>query len=97
MDETPVGFERKLEWKMLGIVGEQLLLSAELTHPSASPALWLHNGKRIAEDEHHAISTSDLINELTLKDITYEMAGRYAIQADTSECSTTVEVSFCVF
>uniref|UniRef100_A0A915ER06 Titin n=1 Tax=Ditylenchus dipsaci TaxID=166011 RepID=A0A915ER06_9BILA len=96
VDETPVQFARKLDWKKTGIVGKDLVLSADLSHKADEAderIIWLHNGERISDsDPHYNMSFSGLTPKLELADITYQMAGRYSLQVDEVECSTMVEV-----
>ncbi|KAI1719915.1 immunoglobulin i-set domain-containing protein [Ditylenchus destructor] len=92
VEEIPVEFARKLDWKRVGIVSQTLRLTAELSH-QAERVEWFHNGEKIREgDESYRISFSGLVQNLELLNIKYSMEGRYSLQVDEVECSTIVDI-----
>ncbi|KAI6180537.1 hypothetical protein M3Y98_00731100 [Aphelenchoides besseyi] len=92
VDETPVEFVRKLERKTIAIAGEVTMLNVELSH-NAEQVRWFFNGQQIAADATgYRIISDGIVQALQILKPSYELEGRYSVQADQSETSTVLEV-----
>ncbi|KAI6223322.1 hypothetical protein M3Y95_00877500 [Aphelenchoides besseyi] len=92
VDETPVEFVRKLERKTIAIAGEVTMLNVELSH-NAEQVRWFFNGQLIAADATgYRIIADGIVQALQIMKPSYELEGRYSVQADQSETSTVLEV-----
>uniref|UniRef100_A0A1I7SFQ9 Ig-like domain-containing protein n=1 Tax=Bursaphelenchus xylophilus TaxID=6326 RepID=A0A1I7SFQ9_BURXY len=92
VDETPVEFERKLDYRTTAKLGEVCTLSVVLSHV-AEKVTWYFNS--IPVDQHDP--TFRIIDEKTIQALqilkpSYEMVGRFSVMADQSECSTLFDI-----
>ncbi|VDK29232.1 unnamed protein product [Gongylonema pulchrum] len=90
VEDTPAEIVERLPWRTSGKFGEDITLSVTATHP-AQTVTWKINGEELPK-ENYVTAREGNLYKLTIINATYEQAGRYSVNIDSSETSTTVIV-----
>uniref|UniRef100_A0A1I7VXR7 non-specific serine/threonine protein kinase n=1 Tax=Loa loa TaxID=7209 RepID=A0A1I7VXR7_LOALO len=90
VEDTPAEIIEPLPRRSFGKCGENVTLAVSVTHPAHS-IVWEFNGEKLPQDDgNYMIAEEGNIYTLTIKDATYNDAGRYSIKVDSLETSTTL-------
>ncbi|VDM43005.1 unnamed protein product, partial [Toxocara canis] len=91
VEETAVEIKDRLPQRSVGTADNDLNLSVTLSH-EAQNVNWFFNGQPIEESDSVVINTEKDVTTLTIKNATFDHAGRYSVSADGAETSTVVEI-----
>lgn len=92
VEDTPAEIVERLPRRSFGKSGEDITLAVSVTHP-AHTIVWQFNGEELPkEEEIYVTAREENVYTLTIKNATYERAGRYSVKVDSSETSTTLVV-----
>ncbi|VDN06565.1 unnamed protein product, partial [Thelazia callipaeda] len=90
VEDTPAEITERLPRRSFGRCGKDVTLSVTVTHP-AHTVVWKFNGEELPNEPEKYVTTKDNnIYTLIIKDATYDSAGRYSVQIDSSETSTVL-------
>uniref|UniRef100_A0A158Q6S8 Fibronectin type-III domain-containing protein n=1 Tax=Elaeophora elaphi TaxID=1147741 RepID=A0A158Q6S8_9BILA len=90
VEDTPAEIIEPLPRRSFGKCGEDVTLAVFVTHPAHS-IVWEFKGEKLSEDdENYVIAGEGSVYRLTIKNATYDHAGRYSINVDSLETSTTL-------
>ncbi|CAG9530817.1 unnamed protein product, partial [Cercopithifilaria johnstoni] len=88
VEDTPAEIIEPLPRRSFGKCGEDVVLAVSVTHPPYS-IIWEFNGEKLSEDDkNYVIAGEGNTYTLTIKNATYDHAGRYSIKVDSLETST---------
>ncbi|VBB25891.1 unnamed protein product, partial [Acanthocheilonema viteae] len=88
VEDTPAEIIELLPRRTFGKCGEDVTLAVSVTHPAHS-IIWECKGEKVSQDdENYVITQQGNIYTLTIKNATYDDAGRYSIKVDSLETST---------
>uniref|UniRef100_A0A915PMX8 Titin n=1 Tax=Setaria digitata TaxID=48799 RepID=A0A915PMX8_9BILA len=90
VEDTLAEFTEPLPRRTFGKCGEDITLRVSVTH-SAHTVNWKFNGEELPKnDENYVFTKEGNFYALTIKNATYDTAGRYSVKLDSSETSTTL-------
>lgn len=88
VEDTPVEIIEPLPRRSFGKCGENVILAVKVSHPPHF-SVWKFNGEELSQnDDNYVIAKDGNIHTLTIKNATYEGAGRYSVKVDSLETST---------
>ncbi|VDP16181.1 unnamed protein product, partial [Onchocerca flexuosa] len=88
VEDTPAEIIEPLPRRSFGKCGEDVTLAVSVTHPAHS-IIWEFDGEELSKDQTSYVVTEEgNFYTLTIKNATYDHAGRYSVKVDSLKTST---------